>query len=70
LPLLLPGMPASPLYHHDCWLWRAAAVGFNLLQGGFTQFCPAKLILSKLGVKKAGDQASALSCNLPGHANE
>lgn len=44
-------------YHSSYWLWFTAFVGFNLLQSGFTQFCPAELMLRKLGVKSAGDQA-------------
>lgn len=31
------------------WLWLAAFVGFNLLQSAFTGFCPAEIILKKLG---------------------
>ncbi|MCC6136485.1 MAG: DUF2892 domain-containing protein [Candidatus Contendobacter sp.] len=54
---LLLGAPASPLYHSSYWLWFTAFVGLNLLQSGFTRFCPAELIFWKLGVPKAGDQA-------------
>ncbi|MGC4027932.1 MAG: DUF2892 domain-containing protein [Steroidobacteraceae bacterium] len=32
------------------WLWLTAFVGLNLLQASFTGFCPAALILRKLGV--------------------
>jgi hypothetical protein len=53
---LLLGAPASPLYHSSYWLWFAAFVGFNLLQSGFTRFCPAEWFMWKLGVPKAGDQ--------------
>lgn len=53
---LLLGAPASPLYHSSYWLWLTVFVGFNLLQSGFTRFCPAELIFWKLGVPKAGDQ--------------
>lgn len=52
---LLLGAPASPLYHSSYWLWFTAFVGLNLFQSGFTQFCPAEMILWKLGVKKASD---------------
>lgn len=52
---LLLGAPASPFYHSSYWLWFTVFVGFNLLQSGFTRFCPAELILWKLGVKSAGD---------------
>ncbi|MBL8413854.1 MAG: DUF2892 domain-containing protein, partial [Propionivibrio sp.] len=30
-----------------------AFVGANLLQSGFTRFCPAELIMVKLGMKRA-----------------
>jgi hypothetical protein len=34
------------------WLWLTAFVGANLLQSGFTRFCPAELVLGKLGIAK------------------
>lgn len=45
------------VYHSHYWLWLTAFVGLNLFQSGFTRFCPAELILWKLGVKKSGDPA-------------
>jgi len=36
------------------WAWLAVFVGANLLQSAFTKFCPAELILSRLGVGKGG----------------
>ena len=33
------------------WLWLTAFVGANLLQAGFTKFCPLAMILKKLGAK-------------------
>ncbi|SHO46163.1 YgaP family membrane protein [Desulfopila aestuarii] len=44
------GVEASPLYHSSYWLFFTAFVGANLLQFGFTKFCPLGLILKKLGV--------------------
>lgn len=32
------------------WYWFTAFVGFNLLQSGFTRFCPLERILARLGV--------------------
>jgi len=32
------------------WLLLAAFVGVNLIQSAFTRFCPAEIILKKLGV--------------------
>ena len=29
------------------WLWLAAFVGANLLQSGFTRFCPLELMLKR-----------------------
>jgi hypothetical protein len=34
------------------WLWFTAFVGLNLLQSGFTNWCPMMAILEKLGVPK------------------
>ncbi|RII29569.1 MAG: DUF2892 domain-containing protein [Geobacter sp.] len=34
------------------WLWFTAFVGLNLLQSGFTNWCPMVTILEKLGVPK------------------
>jgi len=51
---LLLGAPASPLYHSSYWLWFTAFVGLNLFQSGFIRFCPAEMLLWKLGVKSAG----------------
>ena len=35
---------------HPWWLALAGFVGLNLIQSAFTGFCPAALILRKLGV--------------------
>ena len=44
------GVEASPLFVNQWWLAFTAFVGLNLLQFGFTNFCPLGLILKKLGV--------------------
>jgi hypothetical protein len=36
------------------WLWLTAFVGLNLLQSAFTKWCPAIVILRKMGLKDAG----------------
>ncbi len=43
-------------YHSPNWLWFTAFVGLNLLQSGFTRFCPLELILRRLGVSSADAQ--------------
>jgi len=35
---------------HPYWYWFTAFVGLNLLQSGFTNWCPMMTILRKLGV--------------------
>ncbi|HCA27683.1 MAG TPA: DUF2892 domain-containing protein [Betaproteobacteria bacterium] len=47
------GVKGSPLFHNVNWLWFTAFVGLNLLQSGFTQFCPLEVILKKVGVKES-----------------
>ena len=54
------GVEQSPLFMSAYWLWFTAFVGANLLQFGFTNFCPLGLILRKLGVRD--DTGSGGSC--------
>lgn len=54
------GVEASPLFVNANFLWFTAFVGANLLQFGFTNFCPLGLILRKLGVRD--DTGSGGSC--------
>lgn len=54
------GVEASPLFVNANFLWFTAFVGANLLQFGFTNFCPLGLILRKLGVRD--DAGSGGSC--------
>jgi hypothetical protein len=35
---------------HPNWIWLAVFVGCNLVQSALTGFCPAEIILKKLGV--------------------
>lgn len=39
-------------FHSTNWLWFTGFVGLNLLQSGFTQFCPLFNILAKMGVRR------------------
>ena len=36
------------------WLWFTAFIGLNLLQSGFTGFCPPEKLLQKMGFKSGG----------------
>jgi len=40
---------------HLSWLWFTAFVGANLLQSGFTRFCPMDSLLKKLGVPDSSE---------------
>lgn len=44
------GVEGSPLFLSANFLWFTAFVGANLLQSGFTCFCPLESILRRLGV--------------------
>jgi hypothetical protein len=45
------GAPASPLFVSAHFLWFTAFVGANLLQSGFTRFCPLEIILRRAGAR-------------------
>ncbi len=51
------GAPQSPLFVSSSFLWLAAFVGANLLQSGFTRFCPLEIILRRAGVPDASRAA-------------
>lgn len=44
------GVPASPVFHSQYWLFVTAFVGLNLFQFGFSKFCPLAIILKALGI--------------------
>ncbi|MFN7570003.1 MAG: DUF2892 domain-containing protein [Betaproteobacteria bacterium] len=52
------GLEASPLFVSPWFLAFTAFVGANLLQYGFTNFCPLGWILKKLGVPAARPAAA------------
>ena len=56
LPLAL-GIPESPVFVSKWFLAFTAFVGVNLLQSGFTGFCPPEKLLAKMGFKR-GDGVS------------
>ena len=51
------GVPESPAFVSQNFLWFTAFVGANLLQSGFSRFCPLEIVLRKLGVKSASQAA-------------
>jgi hypothetical protein len=52
------GVEGSPLFVSNNWLWFTAFVGANLMQSGFTRFCPLDIVLKKLGFKETCDGSS------------
>lgn len=48
------GIPGSPVFVSQWWLAFTAFVGANLLQSGFTKWCPLESILRKLGARPGG----------------
>ena len=49
------GVEVSPLFVSSHFLWLTTFVGANLLQSGFTRFCPAESLMVKLGMKRLDD---------------
>lgn len=45
------GVRQSPVFVSGYFLWLTAFVGANLLQSGFTRFCPLEIMLKKAGMK-------------------
>ena len=46
---------------HPGFFWFTAFIGFNLFQSAFTGFCPAAMVMKKLGIGR-GDGASCSRC--------
>lgn len=59
LASLALGVEASPLFLSKHALWLTAFVGANLLQSGFTQFCPLEIVLRRLGMRTCAESARA-----------
>ena len=46
------GLEASPIFVSPYWLLFTAFVGANLLQSGFTSWCPLELIMRRVGLRQ------------------
>ncbi len=51
---------ALTLWVHPGFVWLTLFVGANLLQSAFTGFCPAAMVLKKLGLPTEAQKACAL----------
>lgn len=52
------GIEGSPVFVSPWFLALTAFVGLNLLQSGFTGFCPPSFLLKRLGVREGGSACS------------
>lgn len=52
------GVEESPIFVSRWFLAFTAFVGFNLLQSGFTGFCPPERLFAKLGLRSGGGACS------------
>lgn len=55
------GVRESPFFVSANFLWVTVFVGANLFQSGFTRFCPAEMILRKLGLRDAASRPQPLA---------
>jgi len=53
------GVPGSPLFASQHFLWLTAFVGFNLFQSGFTRLCPLETVLRRVFKMPSGDGGAA-----------
>ncbi len=47
---------ALTYFVHPYFVWLTAFVGANLFQSAFTGFCPAAMLMHKMGVKSEREQ--------------
>jgi hypothetical protein len=47
-------------YVHPTFVWLTLFVGVNMIQSAFTGFCPAVMVMKKLGLKTEAQQACAV----------
>ena len=58
LASLALGLPVSPVFVSTYFLWVTAFVGANLLQSGFTGFCPLEILLRRANVGGSADRTA------------
>jgi hypothetical protein len=49
---------ALTYFAHPAFVWLTVFVGANLLQQSFTGFCPAAIVMRKLGVRSERELAT------------
>lgn len=53
------GIDGSPIFVSKWFLAFTAFVGLNLMQSGFTGFCPPEKLLARMGFKRGGGSCSS-----------
>lgn len=53
------GIDGSPIFVSKWFLAFTAFVGLNLMQSGFTGFCPPEKLLARMGFKRSGGSCSS-----------
>ena len=51
---------ALTYFVHPYFVWLTVFVGANLFQSAFTGFCPAAMLMRKLGIRSEREQALSL----------
>ena len=46
------------MFVHPGFIWLTVFVGANLLQQSFTGFCPAAIVMRKMGIRSEAELAS------------
>lgn len=54
--MVLLSLVLTAFVHHN-FMWLTTFVGANLFQSAFTGFCPAAMVLRKLGVRSEAEIA-------------
>jgi hypothetical protein len=57
--MILVSIVLTKFVHPNFW-WLTAFIGANLFQSAFTGFCPAGMVMNKLGI---GRNATGTCCN-------
>ena len=50
---------ALTYFVHPWFVWMTVFVGVNVIQQAFTDFCPAAIVMRKLGLRSEGEIAVA-----------
>lgn len=55
--MILASLALTRFVHPNFW-WLTAFIGLNLFQSAYTGFCPAGMVMKKMGIGRGGNDAS------------